>query len=401
MTGKKRTAISIVLALTLLLAAILCGCGKKEAEAKPAEPVSTGTPASRPTPTEPPEIGADAGRLDGERFEGTVILEGMEETVRYEHVRDEDIGFELDYEYEVLERHRASDREYFLSRYDDPDDPWNYLEVTYSAEDADGAASAVIAELSKDFDAVTSEALTLDRAGECVRIDASGAKAGGAPAGSLERVYIVPAADGCRIATAHFTVESAEGFGARFAAMMDTLIVTGAASPAAGQNAPAAGTKTLVVVFSATGTTKGVAEKLAAITDADLYEIVPAEPYTSDDLNYGDKNSRATKEHNDRTIRPAIGSDRIDLAQYDTIYLGYPIWFGEEPRIMDAFAEQYDFSGKTVIPFCTSGSSGIGSSGQNLSQCAGTGTWLEGKRFSGSTTENDLRAWVEGLRSDG
>jgi hypothetical protein len=234
MINKKRTAISIVLALSLLLTTILCSCVKNEAEAKPTEPVMTKAPVSQSTTTEPPETDADAGRLDGERFEGTVILEGMEETVQYEHVRNEDIGFELDYEYEALERHRASDREYFISRYDEPDDPWNYLEVTCSEENADTVSPAVIAELSKDFDAVTSEALTLDLAGECVRVDASGAKAGSVPAGALESVYIVPAADGCCIATAHYTVESAEGFGARFAAMMNTLIVTGAVTPAAG-----------------------------------------------------------------------------------------------------------------------------------------------------------------------
>ena len=170
--------------------------------------------------------------------------------------------------------------------------------------------------------------------------------------------------------------------------------------------------KTLIVYFSRTGEnsvngemqiiTKGfteiVAEKIAAIEGADLYEIIPAVPYTEADRNWNDSSSRTTIEQNDKSARPAIGSDRIDLAQYDTIFVGYPIWFGEEPRIMDAFAEQYDFSGKTVIPFCTSGSSGIGSSGQNLSECAGTGTWLEGKRFSGSTTENDLRTWIEGLQ---
>ena len=398
MIDKKRTAISMVLVLTLLLVTALCGCGQKDAEAKPSAPAATVAPTDQPAPTEPPEIEADPGRLDGERFEGTVILEGMEETVRYEHVQNEDLGFALDYEYEALERHRASDREYFLSRYDDPDDPRNYLEVTNSAEDADAAAQAVIAELSRDFDTVVTSPLTLDGAGACTRIDASGAKEGRAPAGSLESVYILPAADGCRVATAHYTAESAEGFGARFAAMMNTLTVTTAASPAAGSKVPASEAKTLVVVFSATGTTKGVAEKLAAITGADLYEIIPAEPYTSGDLNYGDSNSRATREHNDKSARPAIGSEKLDLTQYDTIYLGYPIWFGEEPRIMDAFAEQYDFSGKTVIPFCTSGSSGIGRSGQNIAECAGTGIWLEGKRFSGSTTENDLRTWLEGLK---
>ena len=126
------------------------------------------------------------------------------------------------------------------------------------------------------------------------------------------------------------------------------------------------GGKTLVVYFSATGTTKGVAEQIASFTGADTYEITAAQPYTSDDLNYNDSDSRTTKEQNDKSARPEISSEKLDLAGYDTIYIGYPIWWGEEPRIMDTFVESYDFSGKTMIPFCTSGGSGIGSSGDNL-----------------------------------
>ena len=395
MTGKKRAAARSAAIAWLLLMALLCGCSRKEAETGPAGNTDPVVPTETAAPS---EVRDDTGVPDGMRFEEIILLEGMEETVRYEHAGNENVGFELDYEYEVLQRCREAERERFVSRYDDPDDPWNYLEVTYRREDADSVAASVMASLSEDYDSVVTEPVTLDRAGECVRIDASGAKGGKTPVGSLESVYIIPAADGCRIAAAHYTVESAEGFGARFAAMLNTLSVMESVSPGAGSGPSAEGAKeTLVVVFSATGTTKGVAEKLAAITDADLYEIIPVEPYTSDDLNYGDKNSRAAREHNDSTARPAIGSDRIDLAKYDTVFIGYPIWFGEEPRIMDAFAELYDFSGMTVIPFCTSGSSGIGSSGQNLSEIAGTGTWLEGKRFSGSTAENDLRAWIDGL----
>jgi len=155
---------------------------------------------------------------------------------------------------------------------------------------------------------------------------------------------------------------------------------------------------TLVVVFSATGTTKGVAEKIAAITDADLYEITAAEPYSADDLNYNDRNSRSTKEQNDKGVRPEIGSETLDLSGYTTIYLGFPIWWGEEPRILDAFVESYSFDGITMIPFCTSGSSGIGRSGDNMEALAGSGTWLEGKRFGGSVTEADLQAWIDSLK---
>ena len=163
------------------------------------------------------------------------------------------------------------------------------------------------------------------------------------------------------------------------------------------ENTEAQSGSTLVVVFSATGTTLGVAEKIAAIEGADLYEITAAQPYSSADLNWNDSSSRSTKEQNDRDARPAIGSDPVDLDGYTKIYVGFPIWWGEEPRIMDTFVESYDFDGITMIPFCTSSSSGIGRSGQNLAEHAGSGNWLDGKRFSGGVSEADLRAWIEGL----
>ena len=153
----------------------------------------------------------------------------------------------------------------------------------------------------------------------------------------------------------------------------------------------------LVVYFSATGTTKGVAEKIAAVENADLYEIRPAQEYTAADLDWHDSSSRTTAEQNDPDARPAIGSEKISLAGYQKLYLGYPIWWGEEPRILDTFAESYDFTGLTVIPFCTSGGSGIGRSGQNLSEKAGTGNWLEGRRFSGGVTGAELQSWIESL----
>ncbi len=156
--------------------------------------------------------------------------------------------------------------------------------------------------------------------------------------------------------------------------------------------------KVLVVVFSATGTTKGVAEKIAAIENADLYEIKASQEYTAADLNWNDSNSRSTKEQNDRSSRPGIGSERISLEGYEKIYIGFPIWWGEEPRIMDTFVESYDFDGITMIPFCTSASSGIGRSGKNLADNAKSGTWFEGKRFSGSVSESELRSWIDGLK---
>jgi len=156
--------------------------------------------------------------------------------------------------------------------------------------------------------------------------------------------------------------------------------------------------KTLVVVFSATGTTKGVAQKIAAIEGADLYEIKAANEYTSADLNWNDRNSRSTKEQNDKKARPQIGSDPVSLEGYSTIYIGFPIWWGEEPRIMDTFVESYDFGGITMIPFCTSSSSGIGRSGKNLEKNAKSGKWLDGRRFSGSVSEKDLESWINGLK---
>ena len=156
--------------------------------------------------------------------------------------------------------------------------------------------------------------------------------------------------------------------------------------------------RVLVVVFSATGTTKGVAEKIAAIEGADLYEIKAAEEYTDADLDWHDNTSRTTLEQNDSSARPAIGSEPVSLTGYTTVYIGYPIWWGEEPRILDTFVENCDFDGITVIPFCTSSSSSIGRSGQNLADNAGSGNWLEGRRFAGGVSEEDLRSWIEGLK---
>ena len=154
----------------------------------------------------------------------------------------------------------------------------------------------------------------------------------------------------------------------------------------------------LVVYFSATGTTEGVAERIANVTGADVYEILAAQPYTEADLNYNDNSSRSTTEQNDKSVRPEIGSEDISLEGYTTIYLGFPIWWGEEPRILDTFVEKYNFDGITVIPFCTSGSSGIGRSGSNMEELAGSGTWLQGERFSGGVSEEELKSWIEGLQ---
>lgn len=153
----------------------------------------------------------------------------------------------------------------------------------------------------------------------------------------------------------------------------------------------------LVVYFSATGTTKGVAEKISAITNADIYEIIPSEPYSDKDLNYNDEKSRSSIEMNDTSSRPEIGSETISLEGISTIYVGYPIWWGDAPRIMSTFVESYDFDGITMIPFCTSGGSGIGDSGSHLKEQAGSGNWLAGQRFDGGVSEKELRSFIDGL----
>ena len=170
------------------------------------------------------------------------------------------------------------------------------------------------------------------------------------------------------------------------------------AEPETEDPAPAEHSDVLVAYFSATGTTKGVAERIASVTGGDLYQILAAEPYTEDDLNYNNDSSRSTVEQNDKSVRPEIGSEEISLDGYTTIYLGFPIWWGEEPRILDTFVEEYNFEGITVIPFCTSGGSGIGRSGSNMESLAGDGTWLEGQRFSGNVSEEELQSWIEGLK---
>lgn len=155
--------------------------------------------------------------------------------------------------------------------------------------------------------------------------------------------------------------------------------------------------KSLVVYFSNTGNTRTIAEFIANGTGADIYEIVAVEPYTEADLNYNDNSSRSTLEMRDESVRPEIAGAVDNIAQYDRIYLGYPIWWGEAPRIVSTFVESYDFTDKTVVPFCTSASSGMGSSAELLETQAGTGIWLAGERFSGDETESDIMDWVNSL----
>lgn len=157
--------------------------------------------------------------------------------------------------------------------------------------------------------------------------------------------------------------------------------------------------KTLVVYYSASGTTKRVATAIADAAGADLYEITPVEPYTSDDLNWNNSSSRVSREHDDESLRDIALTEitPTDWDSYDTVLIGYPIWWGIAAWPVDNFVKGNDFTGKTVIPFCTSASSGLGDSGNLLEEMAGTGDWQEGHRFSSGASDADAADWVASL----
>lgn len=157
--------------------------------------------------------------------------------------------------------------------------------------------------------------------------------------------------------------------------------------------------KTLVVYFSATGNTESAANYIAQATGGDLFELEPAEPYTDEDLNYNNDDSRVSREHEDESLRDVeLVADTVEnWDEYDTVFIGYPIWWGIAAWPVDSFVKANDFTGKTVIPFATSASSDLGQSGELLAELAGTGDWQEGQRFSSSVSEEDIQAWVDDL----
>lgn len=157
--------------------------------------------------------------------------------------------------------------------------------------------------------------------------------------------------------------------------------------------------KTLVVYYSASGNTERVAKDIAEAAGADLFEIVPAELYTSDDLNWTNPDSRVSREHDDESLRdvPLTTIEVPDWDSYDTVFIGYPIWWGIAAWPVDTFVKNNDFTGKTVIPFATSSSSGMGQSGSLLADMASTGEWQEGQRFSSGVSSDDVQPWVNGL----
>ena len=242
---KHVSAISLALML-VLLTVLLCGCGKIGQTAKPAEPTTepspavesapvqpSPTPVTTPAPTEPVSTPAPTPtpvqqpvveRQNGERFEGTMTFQGMEETIKYEHIRNDALGFEMDYDYERFVRQSEPDRERFISAYDDPKQPENYLEVTSHPENAETVAAFIADRLSNEYESKP-EPITLDRAGNCIHIEASVIKGTNQMAEHLQSVYIFPASDGCRVAISHCYITDSEFYGMQIHRFMNTFSV--------------------------------------------------------------------------------------------------------------------------------------------------------------------------------
>ena len=233
---KKMTKAIAMLVLASVLMLMLSSCGSaQDTTAAPTDPIMIDTvPQAAPDSESSPaaesslpetapavESGSYTPRQDGERFEDVIILEGIEETVKYEHVKNETLGIELDYDYENFERRSSSSGECFVSRYDNADSPENYLELSYSDEDADAAADSIAASLSQNYEVVKGTRM-LNKAGACTSLDASSPKDNQTP-DQMQAGYIIPLGKGCIIATMHYGFEAAEGFGSRFSAIMNTL----------------------------------------------------------------------------------------------------------------------------------------------------------------------------------
>jgi hypothetical protein len=225
MKRKHNAVIPAALAVASLLV-ILSGCGKSAVAPNVSEPAADheSVSASEPTmKTEASEAETEPGRQNGERFDDIIVLEGMEEPVHYEYLRNDTLGFEMDYDYENFVRYSEPDREWFVSCWDDPEHPENYLEVRYSPLGAEAAAAAISETLSKDYELGRDDSFPLDRAGSCIRILAEEDKGGGTMPENLQTVYVIPADDGCRVATAHCATVESEGFLRRFRYMMNTF----------------------------------------------------------------------------------------------------------------------------------------------------------------------------------
>ena len=224
---KRKTVYSILTALLMAaLVMTITGCKKNTTtETASAEPVVIDINGGTSDVATADPVGGESktGRADGERFDGTIMLEGMEETVHYEHVVNNDLGFEIDYEYEDLNRKTLADREIFISVYDDENDPSNYLEVSQSDLPVDTVITNLRIELSQKAD-IETETRTLENAGEVTYIEASSKD--GNMLNQIQSVYVIPAGYGTIVARCHFSIEAAEGFGGRFRQMLNTLVVT-------------------------------------------------------------------------------------------------------------------------------------------------------------------------------
>ena len=224
----KKTVITLTSIAALMLT--LAGCGKAPAQSETPAPTPTVTaeapaPVETAVPSAPPATPAPTAepvRQDGERFETVIMLEGMEETVNYEHIRREDLGFEMDYDYDSFVRSSGPDQERFLSVWDDAGNPENYMELIYRPEDAETVAAFVSEAFSKEYD-ITTVPRELDHAGVCTQIEASVIKGTNNMADQIQTVYIIPASDGCIVAAVHSFIVESEGFGHRFSYMLDTL----------------------------------------------------------------------------------------------------------------------------------------------------------------------------------
>lgn len=299
------TTIIAVFVLVFLVTTILSSFGSRnhtaapvptDSPVSPVEPVSTDSLVSPAEPAVPPAAAAEPSRQDGERFEDTIMIEGMEEAVRYEHIRSDAVGIEMDYDYEKFVRRSGPDRERFISIYDNPENPMDYLEITYRAEDADTAAASISDVLSQEYDLSTGPR-ELKRAGSCLWIEASVIKGTNNMADKLQIVYIIPASDGCRVATEYLTIEAAEGFGRRFSYMLNTLSVI---DRTAGKN------------LSATGTWQTAS--MGYEDNGIIYPLYHVR-FTDTDVIYGHlKNGEFVPDHSDKIIslgQTAAGGFRI------------------------------------------------------------------------------------------
>ena len=216
----------ITLACIAALALSLAGCGRPRAAETAAPAAEPSAAAEGQLPAEgsavSPEAAAAPARQNGERFETVIMLEGMEETVQYEHIKNDSLGLEMDYDYESFRRYSTAERERFVSVWDHAENPENYLDVIYCPEDAETVSARISGELSATYDIIT-ESYMLDRAGSCTRIEASVLKGTNTMAQQLQQVYIIPASDGCIVATAHCYIAESEGFFRRFSYMVKTI----------------------------------------------------------------------------------------------------------------------------------------------------------------------------------